>query len=230
MMAGAPFLKKRTLKRFHDGIAWLMQITMFLTLGLLVFPHRLVDVWRPSILVALFLAFVARPIAVYVPLLGSSLNLRERTMIAWAGLRGAVPIILGTFPLLAGVPGSDVIFDIVFFVVLTSVLLQGTTIPPVARWLGLDREEANDGASLARRGESDLVTLEAGPRVAEKRVVELDLPPGTLIMLVYRAGSYFVPEGSTRIEKGDRLIVFTSKRSIDQLRRIVAGEGGEAPP
>jgi cell volume regulation protein A len=222
VMAGAPFLKKRTLKRFHDGVAWLMQITMFVALGLLVYPSRLVPVWRESILIALFLVFVARPIAVYLPLIGSALNLRERTLVAWSGLRGAVPIILGTFPLLAGVRSADVVFDIVFFVVLTSVLLQGTTIAPIARWLGVEEKPPDDAATLARRGESDLVTIEAGARVAGRRLVEIEFPAGTLVMLIYRAGAYFVPEGSTHVERGDRLLLFTSKASIDAVRALLS--------
>ena len=228
VMANLSFLKKRTLKRFHDGIAWLMQIAMFLTLGLLVFPSRLTGVWGESILVALCLVFVARPIAVYLPLIGSALTMRERTLVAWSGLRGAVPIILGTFPFLAGVRSADVLFDIVFFVVITSVLLQGTTIAPVARWLGVVQEEPSDAERLARRGESDLVTIEAGSAVAGRRIVELDLPPGTMIMLVYRSGGYFVPEGATHVEDGDRLVLFTSKQTIDEVRARLSAPGATA--
>lgn len=132
------FIHKQSLIRFHDGLAWLTQITMFLTLGLLVFPSRLVPVIGVGLLVALFLMFVARPVSVFLALAFAKTRWREKAMVSWVGLRGAVPIILATFPLLAGVPQADTIFNLVFFIVLTSVLLQGTTLPLVARWLDVD--------------------------------------------------------------------------------------------
>lgn len=141
------FVRKRVLLSFHDGLAWLMQIAMFVTLGLLVFPTRLIPVMGAALLVAACLIFLARPIGVFVSLWlarprTSRFDLREKTFVSWVGLRGAVPIILATYPLLAGVPNADKIFNVVFFVVLTSVLIQGTTLPFVARWLRVD-EPAN---------------------------------------------------------------------------------------
>jgi potassium/hydrogen antiporter len=126
--------RRKGLRKFMDGVAWLMQIVMFLTLGLLVFPSRLPSVAIAGILTALVLMFVARPLAVFVGLVFSGFGWRAQTLVAWAGLRGAVPIVLATFPLLAGVKNASYLFDIVFFVVLTSALLQGTTLPWVARW------------------------------------------------------------------------------------------------
>jgi cell volume regulation protein A len=126
---------------------------------------------------------------------------------------------------MAGVESADVVFDVVFFVVLTSVLLQGSTIAPVARWLGLDEKDAAVPDALGRRGESDLVSIDPGPTVTGKRIVELELPAGTLIILIYREGSYFVPQGATRIGEGDRLMIFTSKQSIDAVRALLAAEG-----
>src|SRR5690606_8260804 len=111
---------------------------MFLTLGLLVFPSRLPPIMGAGLLTAAFLMFVARPVAVFVALLPVRMALREKLMVAWVGLRGAVPIILATFPLLARVPQADLFFNLVFFIVLTSVLLQGTSIPFIARWLRVD--------------------------------------------------------------------------------------------
>jgi cell volume regulation protein A len=138
VMGNSDFVHKRSLMRFHDGLAWLMQIAMFLTLGLQVFPAQLVSVAGTGLLLALFLMVCARPVAVFLTLAFTALTLRERTMVAWVGLRGAVPIILATFPLLAGIPQATMIFNLVFFIVLTSVLLQGTSIPLVARWLQVD--------------------------------------------------------------------------------------------
>jgi potassium/hydrogen antiporter len=129
------FHAKKELLGFHDVIAWLMQIIMFLTLGLQVFPSRLLPIIGIGLLISGFLMFLARPMAVFISLLTSRLTLRETVFISWVGLRGAVPIILATFPLVAGNPQADMIFHLVFFIVLTSVLLQGTTLSTVARWL-----------------------------------------------------------------------------------------------
>ncbi len=136
---------QRSLVQFHEGLAWLMQITMFLILGLQVFPARLIPIAGVGLLVALFLIFVARPVSVYASLAFSRLSFREQTLIAWVGLRGAVPIVLATFPVLAGVQKADTIFHLVFFIALTSVLLQGPPIPWITRLLKLDWVPANGG-------------------------------------------------------------------------------------
>jgi cell volume regulation protein A len=139
-----PVAHKRSLVHFHDGLAWLMQIAMFLILGLQVFPTRLLPIAGIGLLVALFLIFVARPLSIHVALLFSSLSFREQMLIAWVGLRGAVPIVLATFPVLAGIQQADTIFHLVFFIALTSVLVQGPPIPWITRKLRLDRP-ANSG-------------------------------------------------------------------------------------
>jgi cell volume regulation protein A len=136
---------QRNLRQFHDGLAWLMQITMFLILGLQVFPARLVPIAGGGLLVSLFLIFVARPFSVYAALTFSRMSFREKTLVAWVGLRGAVPIVLATFPVLAGLRQADTIFHLVFFIALTSVLLQGPTIPWITQLLGLDRPPADVG-------------------------------------------------------------------------------------
>jgi cell volume regulation protein A len=139
MVIGQPeFAQKRGLLHFHDGLAWLMQIAMFLTLGLLVFPSRLWPVAGVSLIIALCLMLVARPLAVFASLIPSALSWREKVFVSWVGLRGAAPIILATFPSLAGLPEADLIFHTVFFVVLTSVLLQGASIAAAARLLSVD--------------------------------------------------------------------------------------------
>ncbi len=136
---------QRNLRQFHDGLAWLMQITMFLILGLQVFPARLVPIAGVGLLVSLYLILVARPLSVYAALAFSRMSFREKTLVAWVGLRGAVPIVLATFPVLAGIQQADTIFHLVFFIALTSVLLQGPPIPWITRVLGLDRPPANPG-------------------------------------------------------------------------------------
>jgi cell volume regulation protein A len=136
---------QRNLRQFHDGLAWLMQITMFLILGLQVFPARLVPIAGVGLLVSLYLILVARPLSVYAALAFSRMSFREKTLVAWVGLRGAVPIVLATFPVLAGIQQADTIFHLVFFIALTSVLLQGPPIPWITRVLGLDRLPASAG-------------------------------------------------------------------------------------
>jgi potassium/hydrogen antiporter len=135
VMARKPFTHQQSVLHFHDGLAWLMQVTMFLTLGLQVFPARLVPIAGVGILVSLFLIFIARPASVHAALAFSPMSLREQTIVAWAGLRGAVPIILATFPIVAGIEKADTIFHLVFFIALTSVVMQGTAIPLLTRML-----------------------------------------------------------------------------------------------
>lgn len=134
-----PVAHRRSLSQFHDGLAWLMQIAMFLILGLQVFPARLLPIAGIGLLVSLFLILIARPLSVYASLAFSRLSFREQTLVAWVGLRGAVPIVLATFPLLAGIQQADTIFHLVFFIALTSVLLQGPPIAWITRILRLDR-------------------------------------------------------------------------------------------
>lgn len=227
VMARDNFVQRRTLVRFHDGIAWLMQIAMFITLGLLVFPSKLPSVAGVSLAVAAVLMLVARPAAVFITLAPVRMPWREKLLVSWVGLRGAVPIILATFPLVAGIPAAPVLFDIVFFIVFASVLLQGTTIAPVARRLGLDEASSSDAppesVHLAGRGESALVTLEvdAGSRADGHRVVELQWPRETLILVVYRGNEFFVPNGATALASGDRLIVLTTNAAVETLKESV---------
>ena len=147
IMQRKPFTHHQSVLRFHDGLAWLMQVTMFLMLGLQVFPTRLVPVAWVGLLVSLFLIIVARPAAVHTALAFSPMPYREQILVAWAGLRGAVPIILATFPLLAGVKQADTIFHLVFFITLTSVVIQGTTIAVATRVLKIDAPPSDQAQS-----------------------------------------------------------------------------------
>jgi cell volume regulation protein A len=146
VMARKPFTHQQSVLRFHDGLAWLMQVTMFLALGLQVFPSRLVPIAWVGLLVSLFLIFVARPASVHAALAFSPVSLREQTLVAWAGLRGAVPIILATFPLVAELEKADLIFHLVFFIALTSVVMQGTAIPWLTRLLKIGVPQPNPQA------------------------------------------------------------------------------------
>jgi potassium/hydrogen antiporter len=143
VMARKPFTHQQSVLRFHDGLAWLMQVTMFLALGLQVFPARLVPIAGVGIVISLFLIFIARPASVHAALAFSPMSFREQTLVAWAGLRGAVPIILATFPIVAGIEKADMIFHLVFFIALTSVVMQGTAIPWLTRLLKIGSPQPN---------------------------------------------------------------------------------------
>lgn len=225
VMGNRAHIHKRSLTRFHDGLAWLAQITMFLTLGLLVFPSHLLPVMGTALLVTAFLKFVARPLGVYLSLLGSSFSLREQTLIGWVGLRGAVPIILATFPIVAGVPGGEEIFNISFFIVLTSALLQGTTIPLVAKWLRVEgpayvEEPVLSGEPVHRRLVEYRVP-EDSP-VVGRQLAQAGLPNGADVVLLRRYDSYILVRGSTRLRREDVLSVLSDEASLRELD--VAGE------
>lgn len=210
------FIHKKSILKFFDGIAWLMQIIMFLTLGLLVNPSSIVPVAGTGILVSVILIFVARPIGVFASLAFFRMQLREKILISWVGLRGAVPIIFATFPLIAGLDKAELIFNIVFFVVFTSVALQGTTLALVAKWLKLYRKEHAKRRyplelELVEGFHNELVEIAVpnGCSAAGKRLVDLGFPKNTLIVMIERDKKYITPNGSTIIEAGDNLLVMT---------------------
>jgi cell volume regulation protein A len=219
------FIHKKNLVRFHDGLAWLMQIAMFLTLGLLVFPSRLVPIVGIGMLIAGCLMFLARPVSVFICLLPSILNWREKTFISWVGLRGAVPIILATFPLLARVPQADLIFNVIFFVVLTSVLLQGTSIPLIARWVGVDAPAISKRVYPIEytpmgglKSELKELTIPSNSHMAGKAIVELGLPADFLVILIARENDFILPSGGTVLQEGDTLLVLSDKKSFDEVQ------------
>jgi cell volume regulation protein A len=207
-----------------------MQIVMFLILGLLVFPSQLVPVIGSGLFLSAVLMLVARPVAVFLCLLLSQFNLKERTLIAWVGLRGAVPIILATFPLLADTPNAVSIFNLVFFIVLTSVLLQGTSIPLVVRWLGLAAPQApkqryplefEEGSGTDATLMDFIIPYNSG--AIGKRIVELGLPEGSVITLIVRdSKTHLVPTGTTVLQSGDVLLILLNKASISEVNRILA--------
>ena len=141
LLANSELVKKYALRQFFDGFAWLMQIILFLTLGLLVFPSRVIDILPIGLAIALFLIFVARPLSVFISLAFFKVNIRSKLFISWVGLRGAVPIVFATFPMVMGLEKADLIFNIVFLVTLVSIMLQGTTINKMAQWLGVQDNE-----------------------------------------------------------------------------------------
>jgi cell volume regulation protein A len=234
VMGEAEFIQKRSLMRFHDGVAWLMQITMFLVLGMLVFPSRLLPVAGPALLVALFLTLVARPAAVFAALAFSHLTLREKLLISWVGLRGAVPIVLATFPYMAGLMKADLDFNVVFFIVIASVLLQGTSLRFVARLLHMDRPMRTNRQyplEFVAAGQSDhdmiKLTLPDSAPAAGRRIMDLHLPKSALVVLISRGDDFIAPRGGTAVESGDTLLILTPKAEIPVLRNLIEGSGPE---
>lgn len=227
IVGNSPIVHKRSLIRFHEGIAWLMQITVFLTLGLLVFPSQLLGVLVPGIIISLVLIFVARPVAVYLSLLPWKLEKNEKAMISWVGLRGAAPVILATFPLLAGVPEAHVFFNLVFFIVLISALLHGTSIPFVARVLGLAAPlESRSRFDLEHEPKEDVknelfeMVIPPGSSAIKRQVVDLGLPAGTLIVLIAKGSEQYIPRGSTVLEEGDTLLILASLDRVEEVRSL----------
>jgi len=230
ILGNTNFLHKRSLTAFHDGLSWLMQVTMFLLLGLLVFPSQLFVIGWQGLLVSLFLLFIARPLSVFLSLHLSRMNIREKIFVSWGGLRGAAPIILGTFPLLAGLEHAELMFHLVFFIVLTSIIFQGTTLSLVARWLKLEipapRKRLAPLEFLPSKvTRNDLrefpVTEESSAN--GKSIVELELPEGVLVVLVERNESLVVPRGGTILQAGDLVICFAERDKVSTLHALFDG-------
>ncbi len=232
-LASMKFVNKKTLIKFHDAVAWLMQIVMFLILGLLVNFKDGFAYTKQAFLIALILTFIARPIAVFLTTFPFKRSLKEKLMISWVGLRGAAPIVLATFPLTENVPHAMEIFNIVFFVVIISVLLQGTTIPYFAKLLKVDAPlEVNHDSVLEYGGKDSNnkmieFTVADNAEAAGKQLYELNLPQGALVSLIYKKGEYIIPTGSTTIEPCDVLFVLMDKAKETQVRKIICTERTE---
>jgi cell volume regulation protein A len=210
---------------FHEGVAFVAQVTLFIVLGLLVFPHDLPHVALPGLALALWLMLVARPAAVWASTIALPYTQRERALLGWAGLRGAVPIVLATFALSGDVPHKDTVFNVVFFVVLVSAVVQGTTLENVARRLGLVQSApAAPEAPLEVPASSQLDLVEFAVRtddsVAGAAVRELGLPRDALIAVINRGRSSLPPRGSTEIQPGDRLFVLVPRSARADLNDV----------
>jgi cell volume regulation protein A len=221
VLGNSNFIHKKSLLKFYDGQAWLMQIVMFLALGLLVFPSRILPIADKGILIALVLIFVARPIAVLISLSFYRMKLREKLFISWVGLRGAVPIVFATYPLIAGVGKADIIFHLVFFISASSVLVQGYLIPNVAKWLHVTVPKKAKKRTLLDMELNDTMQSEfvemilpgSSPAVG-KAIVKLQLPRPALIVLLVREGKYIQPNGATVLEEGDKLLLLANNKEI----------------
>lgn len=226
---------------FHQGVSWTMQITLFVVLGLLVFPSGLIEIAPQGLALSAALMFVARPVAAYVASAFAPLNARERLLLGWAGLRGAIPIWLATFPVIAGVGEAGEIFNAVFFVVVTSTLIQGATFEPLARRLGLTTTEPALPASIVETGiirrlggETFTYVVRGRDAAVGHMVKELGLPREALINVIVREDAALLPRGSTQIEAGDELHIVARREAIGEVERLTerwrSGPIGEPAP
>lgn len=227
---------KRGILNVHDAAAWLGQIVLFVMLGLLSFPSRLLAVAGPGLLVAFVLIVVARPLAVALCALPFRFPPRETAFLSWVGLKGAVPITLATFPLQAGLPGAEVLFDVTFFVVLVSAVVQGASLPAVARLLKLARPALPPAPVTVeihalRHVDGEIVEYTVAPsaRVAGQALRDLPMPDGVLVTLLVRDEEVILPRGATRLEPGDRVFV-AMRRSLDELIDRLFDPFAETPP
>jgi cell volume regulation protein A len=220
---------KRTVTVFHQGLAWVAQIVMFLTLGLLVFPTDLGEVVVEGTTLALVLVLVARPVASFLSTAFDRFSVADRVVLGWAGLRGAVPVVLATFPVIDDVRNSEEFFNIVFFAVVISTLVQGTTFEPLAKRLGVTTSEPALPRPLAETGTirrlgAEIVEYPVGPEdaVAGHRVRELGLPRDALLSVIVRGEEALLPRGSTRVEAGDRLHVVVRSEVAAEMENVVS--------
>lgn len=234
MLGRAEFQNKKYFMKFHDGLAWICQIVMFVTLGLLVFPSHLLPLIGAGLLLTVLLMAVARPVSVFLCLLPFPLGLRKKAMLAWVGLRGSVPIILATFPFTAGLPQADVYFNIVFFVVIASVFIQGTSIPLVSKLLRLDVPLANKKTypiefEKTENIDADLtdIIVPYHSEAVGKMIRELRVPEKCLIMLISRNDKFIIPAGSTVLQGGDVLLVLANETDRADLQQTIATIGSQ---
>ena len=223
IVGNAKLTSRKDILTFMDGLTWLVQIIMFIALGLLVNPHEMIDIAGVGLLIGIFMIIVARPASVFLCLLPfRNLSYRARIFVSWVGLRGAVPIIFATYPVIAQIPGSNQLFNIVFFITLLSLIIQGMSISCMARWLKLDMpqpKEGNEfGVELPEEIDTQLndLTLTQEMLAEGNRLTHIDLPKGTLVMLVKRGNEFIIPNGQTELQEGDKLLLISENKEKEQ--------------
>lgn len=227
VVGNAKLAFRKDINTFMDGLTWLFQIIMFLTLGLLVNPHELLDVAAVALLIGLFMIVAARPISIFVCLLPfRHISNKARLFVSWVGLRGAVPIIFATYPVIAQIPGSNQLFNIVFFITLLSLVIQGMSIAKVAKWLKLDlpqKKEGNEfGIELPDEIDSELHEITLTPEMlkAGNRLADMHLPQGTLVILIKRGYEFLIPNGQAELHTGDKLLIISENKQVPLTRQI----------
>lgn len=218
VIGNSKFSHKRTSMKFMDGFAWMSQILLFLTLGLLVNPGELIDVIVPALILSFFLIFLGRPLTVFLTLAPfTKIGFKDKLYVSWVGLRGAVPIIFAILPLAEGLPHARWIFNMVFVITIVSLLVQGTSIPIVARLLGLAdkspkyREFEDFDVEFAEEIKSAMTEINISEDTLQygRNLIEMPLPDKTLVVMIKRGERYFVPTGQTELYAGDKLLVIT---------------------
>lgn len=222
------YFSKQALGMFHDGLAWLMQVGMFLSMGLLVRPSEILPIIGPGFLIALCLVFFARPVSVALCLFPFRYNIKEILFLSWGGLRGAVPIILASYFLAKNIPQARLMFNLVFFVVVITMLIQGTTLTVMSRLMNVQEslQEKRKLPFKSRHTHSEFIEffIDSGSKVIGKSIFQLKLPKDVLVVLIHRKGKEFIPRGSTEIEPLDRLVCLTAKARISEVEEIFGSE------
>ncbi|SFD68220.1 potassium/proton antiporter, CPA1 family [Lentibacillus persicus] len=231
LVGNSDLMHKFSIVRFNEGFAWMMQIIMFIFLGMLVFPSDLVRVGWQGIVLALILMFVARPVATFLSMIFFKYNMKEQLFLSWTGLKGAVPIVLATYPIVSGVENGYVIFNAVFFVVLISALVQGSTLSPLASKLGLTEEGMDfdpSGFEMIHLGNtnSEIIKLPIGKKapVVQSTLIDITLPSDTLVIGIVRNEELITPSGATTIESGDMLFVLSDREKRSRVKEIILGK------
>ena len=221
VIGNSKFVHKRSSLNFFDGLAWLFQLIMFLTLGLLVNPHELIPIIVPGLIISILMILFTRPLTVFLCLLPfRKMAGRDKLYISWVGLRGAVPIIFAIIPLAEGVPHARLIFNIVFLCTLVSLVVQGTSLPMIARWLNLAEKplhinklkyfDVDFSNEISSTTTEIIITNELIKR--GNRLKDLGLPENTLAVMVKRSGKFFVPTGKTILMEKDKLLIITDNQ------------------
>ncbi|MCE5327325.1 MAG: potassium/proton antiporter [Planctomycetaceae bacterium] len=236
IMGNQPFVYKQGVANFVSALSAVANTSMFVLMGLLVYPHQWADLWLRGIILFLVLSFVARPAAVWLGTLGMRLPARNKLFISWAGLRGAVPIILATYPMAAGLSSGQEIFNLVFFVVMLSVATQGSSLGVVAKWLGFSAKARpkplyNLELVTMAKSDMDLIVIDMpGPQGAPgPRIADLKLPPSCIITLITRGSEVIAPKGDTRLQGWDQITVLAHVKDEDQVRSALLQNQRSSP-
>jgi len=223
VIGNSKFVHKKSSLQFFDGLAWLSQLLMFLTLGLLVNPHELIPIIIPALIISFLMIFISRPVSVFLCLLPfRKMKTRDKVFVSWVGLRGAVPIIFAIIPLAENVPHARFIFNIVFFCTLVSLLVQGTSLSVIAKWLGLVEipEAAAEPKTKEDAEEDEVKAVSAEIQITKEsikkgnKLIDLPLPENVQVVMVERDENFFVPEGSTLLQENDKLLIITSDDKV----------------
>lgn len=221
IVGNTKLVNRKEISTFMNGMTWLFQIIMFIMLGLLVNPHEMIDIAGVALLIGMFIIIIARPVSIFICLLPfRKIDIKSKLFVSWVGLRGAVPIIFATYPVIAGIEGSQQLFNIVFFITMLSLIIQGTTISKAAKLLKLDLpapKEGNDfGIELPDEVDSKLndIVLTKEMLKESNRLKDMKIPQGTLVMLVKRNSEFIIPNGQMELKEGDKLLIISENKEM----------------